>query len=1004
MKKRWQKLMAFVLTLALAITFVPQMNVKAADPGGGLTPGGTPGGGMMPGSDPGGGQDVVDTYELVFNVQQGTTHQVSIRDNGTELVIDNMYLMARDGNRENAAVSVTENNGVWVMKVPKGKACVLDYGGNAFTLFANGKPVQANVTQFDQNMNIQIQDYDNSQQGDGQQGGGDNPPRGDTSAVVTLSAYTPGGAWTGEPMCSLPGISSDKPDELARAEYDKSYGLVGVGVNSGRNVGWMTQRINDYGENYQNNQNIQYSKSKDGQKTTIVLFHNWSYRIEKLRIDGTDYSNQLGFYKQRYDWMKHFGNQGIFVEVEVDPAILNDNKLNVELDVRPITLDECFIGNFLWSNDEYFSPTGEEPNDCYIGHSKLTLLSVEYNDGDPNWDWDKGWKSVDVSKYGDKYDDPDVPYVHYVLDSPGTAASRVPVPTSEMVIPEGARVTMRIEPEYGYQVLSFSGVRRDHGNVELGGQSEFTFIVGKGNFHIGAHVEKVEDEVKTESKNVKDGDVKLAEGTLDFGSARLEVSDAEVSAAKEAQFETKAEESGFTVSDTVLNLDLNQVFYKGGVQAEGESDVWATPMNDLEQPATISLVVDPATVPAGADVAIVHDVHDSGNMEVIKPDSYNAQTGELVFKAPGFSNFAIATSAVDTPDVPAVTPDVSVSYRTHVQTKGWLDPVANGAVSGTTGESKRLEGIEISVSGNKNLGIQYTTHCQTYGWMPWSAQGEMSGTTGESKRLEAIMIRLTGADKDKYDVYYRVHAQSFGWLNWAKNGAPAGTAGLSKRLEAIQVVVVKKDEAIPASALEIQSVQDKAYISASGAQPVIGQADTSADAPAVGDADDTVVMYKTHVQTYGWQGWKANGGLAGTVGESKRLEAIDIKLSNKMYTGGIQYVTHVQTYGWQAAENNPATWARDGEASGTSGQSKRLEAIRISLYGDMAEHYDVYYRVHAQTYGWLSWTKNGEAAGTAGLSKRLEGIQIVLVPKGADAPAANYQGVTSVVNQPFISK
>ena len=48
----------------------------------------------------------------------------------------------------------------------------------------------------------------------------------------------------------------------------------------------------------------------------------------------------------------------------------------------------------------------------------------------------------------------------------------------------------------------------------------------------------------------------------------------------------------------------------------------------------------------------------------------------------------------------------------------------------------------------------------------------------------------------------------------------------------------------------------------------------------------------------------------------------------------------------------------------------------------MAEHYDVYYRVHAPTYGWLAWTKNGEAAGTAGLSKHLEGIQIVLVPKG----------------------
>ena len=60
------------------------------------------------------------------------------------------------------------------------------------------------------------------------------------------------------------------------------------------------------------------------------------------------------------------------------------------------------------------------------------------------------------------------------------------------------------------------------------------------------------------------------------------------------------------------------------------------------------------------------------------------------------------------------------------------------------------------------------------------------------------------------------------------------------------------------------------------------------------------------------------------------------------------------------------TWFRDGQMAGTSGHAKRLEAIRIALTGEMAEHYDVYYRVHAQTYGWLAWTKNGEAAGTAG--------------------------------------
>lgn len=74
--------------------------------------------------------------------------------------------------------------------------------------------------------------------------------------------------------------------------------------------------------------------------------------------------------------------------------------------------------------------------------------------------------------------------------------------------------------------------------------------------------------------------------------------------------------------------------------------------------------------------------------------------------------------------------------------------------------------------------------------------------------------------------------------------------------------------------------------------------------------------------------------------------------------------------------------------SGTSGKAKRLEAIRIELTGTISSYYDVYYRVHAQSYGWMGWAKNGETAGTAGLGKRLEAIQICLVEKGSDAPNA----------------
>ena len=364
----------------------------------------------------------------------------------------------------------------------------------------------------------------------------------------------------------------------------------------------------------------------------------------------------------------------------------------------------------------------------------------------------------------------------------------------------------------------------------------------------------------------------------------------------------------------------------------------------------------------------------------------------------------------------AQTPDVTIRYTTHVQTYGWQGDennankwFANGKMAGTSGKAKRLEGIKIRVYGNDNLGIQYTTHCQSYGWLPWSANGEMNGTEGEAKRLEAIKIQLTGADKDKYDVYYRVHAQSYGWLGWAKNGAPAGTAGYAKRLEGVQIVVVKKGSPAPDANFEGVNAasgvhQSVSYLAKNGSSPVVGGQVTSNTNPSVAGEANVNIAYRTHVQSFGWQGWKYNGVMSGTSGKAKRLEGINIKLTNKPYSGSIVYTTHVQSIGWQGNENNPNTWFRDGQMAGTSGRAKRLEAIRIALTGEMAEHYDVYYRVHAQTYGWLAWTKNGEAAGTAGLSKRLEGIQIVLVPKGGAAPANNYGGVVTTNKQTYIKK
>ena len=241
------------------------------------------------------------------------------------------------------------------------------------------------------------------------------------------------------------------------------------------------------------------------------------------------------------------------------------------------------------------------------------------------------------------------------------------------------------------------------------------------------------------------------------------------------------------------------------------------------------------------------------------------------------------------------------------------------------------------------------------------------------------------------------------------NGAPAGTAGYAKRLEGIQIVVVKRG--MPAPEVDYAGVyasatvrQTASYIAKNGTSPVLGSSATTNANPTVSGENTVNVAYRTHVQTYGWQGWKYNGQMSGTSGQAKRLEGICIKLTNKPYSGNIVYTTHVQTYGWEGNINDVSTWKQNGVMSGTSGRAKRLEAICINLTGEMAVHYDVYYRVHAQTYGWLGWSKNGAPAGTAGMAKRLEGIQIVLVPKNGAAPSVNYQGIRSVQSRSYIQR
>lgn len=312
-----------------------------------------------------------------------------------------------------------------------------------------------------------------------------------------------------------------------------------------------------------------------------------------------------------------------------------------------------------------------------------------------------------------------------------------------------------------------------------------------------------------------------------------------------------------------------------------------------------------------------------------------------------------------------------VIYQTHVSDIGWQKKVADGAEAGTTGQSKAVEALNIKLSDEweaRDASVLYEAHVANIGWQDEVMDGAMAGTTGEGKAMEAIRIKVLNGDSpdgiridDVYDIYYRVHISDYGWLAWTCNGKIAGSVGYGLPIEAIQIKLVRKDST------DKPDTSGRAYLSESLIHKI---------------------SYSAHVSNIGWQSYVSTGEVAGTTGQGRNMEALQMMLPDasavgesgiNYYDGGIEYRAHVSDIGWQ-------NWVRNNEIAGTTGQGKKMEALQIRLTGEMQKYCDIYYRAHVSNFGWLGWAKNGEMAGTTGFSYGMEAIQIVVVPKNTAAP------------------
>lgn len=311
----------------------------------------------------------------------------------------------------------------------------------------------------------------------------------------------------------------------------------------------------------------------------------------------------------------------------------------------------------------------------------------------------------------------------------------------------------------------------------------------------------------------------------------------------------------------------------------------------------------------------------------------------------------------------------TISYETHVKNIGWQPAQTNGATAGTTGRNLQVEALRMNIRDTTMSGnIEYSAHVQDIGWQGFVNNGAIAGTTGQVKQVEAIRVRLTGQLSQFYNVFYRVHAANFGWLGWARNGENAGTAAFVYQVEAIQVQLVPKGQKAPGGGT---AFYDRNTL------------------------NDPNVNYQAHVRNIGWQNTQANGGTAGTTGQSGRIEGLRINVNNTPIPGAIEYTSHVQNIGWQG-------YVRNNALTGTTGQALHTEAIRIRLTGELNRFYDVYYRVNTGRFGWLGWARNDQRAGTSSLNLPMEAIQIVLVRKGAAAPGSTDTPYRTSIDHLFV--
>jgi uncharacterized protein YjdB len=127
-----------------------------------------------------------------------------------------------------------------------------------------------------------------------------------------------------------------------------------------------------------------------------------------------------------------------------------------------------------------------------------------------------------------------------------------------------------------------------------------------------------------------------------------------------------------------------------------------------------------------------------------------------------------------------------------------------------------------------------------------------------------------------------------------------------------------------------------------------------------------------HLENIGDIAFRENE-LAGTRGQSRRLEGFSVTIDPAVPGLSLRYMAHLENIG-------DTPFVNEGQCVGTRGQSRRLEGFAIDVIGPAASKYNVFYMAHLQGTGDTTFYQNGQFCGTRGQSRRVEGILVRIAP------------------------